>query len=86
MRLKAAGVRLVYEPNAHALHHHHVTKEQSLKRMEVLGRSAVEIAKNVPEFDRVPKGWKLLAYKITSYLPTMTGWHRAAFLRGVRGA
>ncbi len=83
MRLKNAGVRLCYEPDAKALHHHHIEMEDSLKRMEILGRSAVEIAKVVPEFDRVPKGWKLLAYRILAMLPTMAGRHRRAFIRSM---
>lgn len=83
MRLRDAGVRLVYEPDARALHHHHMTLEDSLKRMEVLGRSAVEIQKKVPEFDRVPSGWKLFAYRVFSLLPTMSGKHRKAFLSGL---
>lgn len=83
MRLRSAGVRLMYEPDAKALHHHHLELEASLKRMEILGRSAVEISKVVPEFDRVPRGWKLWAYKILSMLPTMAGKHRRAFLNGI---
>lgn len=83
MRLRDAGVSLFYEPSASALHHHHITLEDSLKRMETLGRSAVEITKNVPEFDRVPRGWKLLAYRICALFPTMAGSHRRAFLRGL---
>jgi GT2 family glycosyltransferase len=82
MRLRDAGVRLVYEPAARALHHHHVTFQDSLKRMEILGQSAVEIAKKVPEFDRVPRGWKLFLYRLAALLPTMAGRHRKAFLRG----
>ena len=84
MRLRDAGVRLVYEPDAEALHHHRLTLEDSLKRMETLGRSAKEMANSVAGFDRVPKGMKLLAYRILSLLPTMTGRHRFAFLKGLR--
>lgn len=86
MRLKNAGVRLLYEPRAKALHHHRMTLEDSLKRMETLGRSAVEIQKKVPEFDRVPKGWKLYAYRILSLMPTLAGNHRKAFLQGMAAA
>lgn len=84
MRLKNSGVRLWYEPDAKALHHHHIELEDSLRRMETLGRSAVEIGKLVPEFDRVPKGWKLLAYRMMVLLPTMAGAHRKAFLQGLQ--
>lgn len=83
MRLRDAGVSLFYEPSAVALHHHHITLDNSLKRMETLGRSAVEIQKKVPEFDRVPRGWKLLAYRICALFPTMAGRHRRAFLQGL---
>ncbi len=83
MRLKNAGVHLFYEPDAKAVHHHHITLEQSLQRMEILGRSAIEIAKISPEFDRVPKGFKLFAYKILAMFPTMAGRHRQFFLQGL---
>ena len=83
MRLRDAGVPLFYEPSAIALHHHHITLDDSLKRMQTLGRSAVEIQKKVPEFDRVPRGWKLLAYRICALFPAMAGSHRRAFLRGL---
>ena len=83
MRLKNAGVRLIYEQDAKAFHHHHLTLEDSLKRMEVLGRSAVEFQKMIPGFDRVPTGWKLFAYRIAAMLPTMVGRHRRAFVRGL---
>lgn len=86
MRLRDAGITLFYEPGAKALHHHHIELPDSLKRMETLGRSAVLIAKTSPEFDRVPKGWKLVAYRILALLPTMAGKHRKAFLRGLRNA
>lgn len=84
MRLQSSGVRLYYEPQAKALHHHRMTMEDSLKRMETLGRSAVEIQKKVPEFDRVPTGWKLFWYRVAALLPTMAGRHRKFFLRGLR--
>lgn len=83
MRLRNAGVRLFYEPRARALHNHHVDFETSLKRMETLGKSAVHIKKLAPEFDRLPTGWKLLGYRIAALLPTMTGKHRKAFLKGI---
>lgn len=84
MRLKEAGLYLFYEPAASALHHHKITVEQSLKRMEVLGRSAVMLSEKVPTFDRVPEGWKFLAYNILALMPTMAGMHRKAFLQGMR--
>ncbi len=80
MRLKDSGVRLFYEPDAASLHHHRITMEESLKRMEILGRSAKEIKEKIPDFDLMPRGWKLFAYKILSMFPTMAGKHRKAFL------
>lgn len=86
MRLKNSGVQLYYEPHAQALHHHRITLDESLKRMHTLGQSAVEITKKVPEFDRVPRGWKHVAYRAAALLPTMAGRHRHSFLRGVSGS
>lgn len=82
LRLAKAGIRLFYEPDAKAFHHHPMTLEDSLKRMETLGRSAVEIEKIVPELNVVPKGWKKIAYALASKFPTMRGRHARAFLRG----
>lgn len=83
-RLKEQGVRLFYEPDAKALHHHHIALEQSLKRMETLGQSAVTIEKVAPDLHVVPKGWKKLVYEISGLVPTLGGKHRKAFLRGLK--
>jgi len=83
MRIRDAGIRLFYEPTAHALHHHHIDLNRSLQRMETLGKSAVHLQKSVPEFDRLPSGWKLLAYRCAALIPTIAGKHRRAFLRGI---
>jgi glycosyltransferase involved in cell wall biosynthesis len=81
MRLKKAGVCLYYEPAAKALHFHHMTLEDSLKRTETLGKSI----KSFPHLrDRYPRGLKRIAYEVASLLPTMAGKHRRAFLRGMR--
>ncbi len=82
-RLRDGGVPLIFEPDARALHHHHITLESSLKRMETLGQSAVRMGSLLLGFDRLPRGWKLLRYKISSMLPTMAGKHRRAFLSGM---
>jgi hypothetical protein len=83
-RLMKESVPLFYEPDAKALHHHHITLEQSLERMKTLGKSAVEIEKIDPQLNVVPKGIKLLMYKIAAVLPTMSGKHRKAFLQGIK--
>ncbi|MDD5469578.1 MAG: glycosyltransferase [Candidatus Peribacteraceae bacterium] len=85
-RLRDTGVRLYYHPSAKALHHHKITLEDSLKRMETLGTSVVHMAELLPGFDRIPRGWKRIAYEISSLLPTNAGQHRKAFLRGIHRA
>lgn len=85
IRLQQSGVRLYYEPSAKAWHHHHISLSDSLKRMETLGRSVLFIAKLAPEMrDRIPTGLKYVYFVASSYLPTMAGVHRRAFLRGLR--
>ncbi len=84
-RKKEAGIRVFYEPDAKALHHHHIALEDSLKRMEILGHSLVHLESIVPGLDMRPTGLKLLGYKLTAMLPTMAGKHRRAFLRGIGG-
>ena len=83
MRLRDAGVRLFYEPDAKALHHHRITLEDSLRRMETLGRSIVTLSHINPALDRMPQGWKFIAYKFLAMLPTMRGRHARAFLKGL---
>ncbi len=82
--LQKAGIPLFYEPDAKALHHHPITLEQSLKRMETIGKSLVHITSIAPDLDRTPTGMKLLAYKLISLLPTMRGKHYRSFLKGLR--
>ena len=86
MRLRDKGVALYYEPEAKALHHHHISYEQSIKRMFTLGQSSVHFAKIAPHFNRLPTGWKYVAYCFAALLPTMSGRHRKAFLHGIRSA
>lgn len=84
MRLRDAGVQLFYEPDAKALHHHKITLENSLKRMQTLGKAAAHFRRDLPEFDRLPKGLKRIAYTFASFMPTMAGKHRKAFLKGIK--
>lgn len=84
--LQKAGVALVYEPDAKALHHHHIEMEDSLKRMETIGLSIAKMKEIDPTFDRIPHGWKLAARRIVSRFPTMRGKHEKAFLAGIRTA
>ncbi len=82
-RLKVAGIPVYYEPDAKALHHHKITMEDSLKRMEILGKSVNHIELLSEELKIRPAGMKLLGYRITALLPTMSGRHRKAFLKGL---
>lgn len=86
MRLRDTNIPLVYEPDAKGLHHHHIELSDSLERMETIGRSLKNVTALSPEFDRMPKGLKLLAYNVLSYLPTLRGKHAKAFLLGLRGS
>lgn len=83
LRLKKSGIPLYYEPYAVGLHHHPISLDESLRRMETLGRSVVEISEKVPGLDRLPSGWKYWMYKGSSLLRTMAGKHRKAFLKGI---
>lgn len=83
LRLAEAGIPLFYEPEAQALHHHRMTLEDSLRRMETLGRSARIVERMNPQLHLVPSGWKKSAYALIARLPTMRGKHAKAFLRGL---
>lgn len=82
--LRDAGVALIYEPDAKALHHHHIEMHDSLKRMETIGRSLRTMEEIDPSFDRIPRGWKLWAHRMLALLPTMRGKHERAFLAGMQ--
>lgn len=82
-RLRQAGIKLFYEPDAKALHHHHMTLDDSLRRMEILGRSAVVMDRLNLELNLVPRGSKRLKYQAASLLPSMRGRHSKAFLAGI---
>lgn len=84
IRLKQSGVRLFYLPTAKAVHHHPIDLGASLRRMETIGESLVQVSKINPALDRLPKGWKRYAYNFVSWLPTMRGRHARALLRGIR--
>ncbi|MDO8468934.1 MAG: glycosyltransferase [Candidatus Peribacter sp.] len=83
LRMKQAGIRLFYEPDAKALHHHHMTMEQSLARMETLGESLAILGNKVPYFKKNISVIKRLSMRARSLLPTMSGKHRMALLRGI---
>ncbi|HVW66494.1 MAG TPA: glycosyltransferase [Candidatus Peribacteraceae bacterium] len=85
-QLKEANIPLFYEPDAKALHHHRITMDDSLKRMETLGRSLVQLTKIDPDLGRMPTGIKMIAYRLIALTPTMRGAHYRAFLRGIQSA
>ena len=82
-RLRNAGIRLMYMPQARALHHHHLSMNDSLRRMHTLGKSAKYLERKLNEFDRIPRGMKLRLQTLQALLPTMAGKHRRAFLQGL---
>ncbi len=82
--LRDAGVALIYEPDAKALHHHHIELEDSLKRMKTIGQSLKKMEEIDPTFDRIPRSWKLWAHQLVALMPTMRGKHEQAFLAGLR--
>tara|TARA_Y100000310_G_scaffold343315_1_gene450355 strand:- start:643 stop:1536 length:894 start_codon:yes stop_codon:yes gene_type:complete len=88
VRLRDAGVRLFYNDTAKALHHHHMTLEQSLERMNTLGKSIVEMTKDVPSLDRLPSWWKRLLFNVLIALTpkSLVSQHRKAFLQGIDDA
>lgn len=82
-RLADAGVSLFYNPNAKAFHHHPMTLEDSLQRMETIGRSAVAIELVNPSVHVVPRAFKRFALQLISWMPTIRGAHTKAFLQGL---
>jgi len=85
MRLRDAGVRLFYNDKAKGFHHHSLTLEQSLERMETLGKSIVHITEKVPTLDRLPSWWKRWVMKVLIVLSpkSLASQHRKAFLEGI---
>jgi glycosyltransferase involved in cell wall biosynthesis len=85
-RLAQENIPLLYEPDAKAFHHHRMTPEDSLKRMETLGKSAALFESINHDLHLMPKGMKRMAYRFFSLFPTMKGRHARAFLRGIHTA
>ena len=82
-RLADAGVRLFYDPEAKAYHHHLYTDEEVWERSRLLGVSAVKMEK-ISDLRLVPRGFKRLAYHLCALLPSYRGKHCRAFLRGMK--
>ncbi|MBT3293376.1 glycosyltransferase family 2 protein [Candidatus Peregrinibacteria bacterium] len=81
-KLKQNGIPLFYEPDAKALHHHHISLQESISRMQVLGESIVQF-KNT---DRFPRLWKRTLIKISTLIrpSSFASMHRKAFLNGIK--
>lgn len=60
------AMRLYYEPDAKAFHHHFIPDSTLEGRMEVVGRSAVTCEKIQPEMRLIPRGLKAFILKIIS--------------------
>jgi len=68
---KHNGMRLFYEPDAIA-YHHHLMHETSLEsRMQTVGRSAVKFEKLRPRVRIIPRGLKAVAIKILGLPPIL---------------
>jgi glycosyltransferase involved in cell wall biosynthesis len=83
-RLAEAGMPLFYEPDARAFHHHQYEDAEVWERSRMLGESSVKMEKLVSGMRLTPRGWKKIAYRIISFLPTHRGRHCRAFLEGMK--
>ena len=63
---KHHDMKLFYEPDAKAYHHHHIPELNLSKRMRTVGKSAVYFKKRHPEAWVVPTGFKRLFIKIAT--------------------
>lgn len=82
--LAESGIPLYYESDACAFHYHRISLQDSLQRIEMVGKSLLHLQRLEPDHDRIPHGWKLIAYRLIAMLPTMRGKHYRAFLRGMQ--
>lgn len=60
------GMRLFYEPQARAYHHHLVPESDLPKKMQAVGRSARLFEELHPEVRVVPRGWKRLLIRLAT--------------------
>lgn len=69
---KNHGMKLFYEPNAKA-HHHHLIPEADLpKKMRKVGSSALKFQKLHPELSVIPTGWKRFLIWLATRIPSVT--------------
>ncbi|MFH1012692.1 MAG: hypothetical protein V1760_03000, partial [Candidatus Peregrinibacteria bacterium] len=62
--VKKHGMKLFYEPEAKAYHHHVVMEADLSEKMQVIGRAAVTFEKLHPEVRLVPRGLKKWLIKL----------------------
>jgi glycosyltransferase involved in cell wall biosynthesis len=63
---KNHGMKMFYEPQAKAYHHHLLTESDLSKKMRAVGQSAVHFERLHPEVHVVPKGLKSIILKTAS--------------------
>lgn len=61
------GMRLYYEPDAIALHHHLIPESALENKMQTVGRSAVKFEKIQPEVRVIPRGAKAILLKFVTH-------------------
>ena len=62
---KNKSMRIYYEPDAAALHHHEIPEDSIEKRMQTVGRTAVQFEKLQPNVKVIPSGLKGLLISLT---------------------
>lgn len=63
---KKHNMKLYYEPQAPALHHHYLDESYLEKKMQNVGQSAIHFQNLHPKVQVIPKGWKAFLLKIAS--------------------
>jgi len=66
---KKRGMRLYYEPEAKAFHHHKIPESSLAQRMKTVGHTALLFEKVEPEVNVIPKGAKAILIRISTLLP-----------------
>ena len=68
---KKHGMRLYYEPDALAYHHHQLSETALENRMQTVGRSAVQFEKIQPDLPVIPRGLKAIVLRILTLPPLL---------------
>ncbi len=94
-RLKQKGLKLIYTPEAHAVHDHFMEPSSLKKRMFNVGKSALLFQKKQPDVAVIPTGFKKIALLVVTSWPFIAlsfpfkrlHWYllsKRAFLQGIR--